>query len=79
LADAFLAVGVPCSRLVDDLVQNPQFDNFAFVGNAFAIQNIKIGIAKRRSDFVFDYLGPRFTSSPFLILPIRRISMRTEA
>jgi hypothetical protein len=48
LADFFALVGIPGTGFVDQLVGDAEFDDFAFAGNAFAVENVENRFAERR-------------------------------
>src|SRR5581483_8118282 len=56
LADALAFVAVPGAALLDQVVLHSQVDQIAFPGNAFAIDDVELSFAERRSHLVLDDL-----------------------
>ena len=68
LADTFLAIAVPGARLVDNLVFDSKLDDLAFARNAFAIENVEVGLLERRRHLVLHNLGARFRTDDLFAL-----------
>src|ERR1019366_4614686 len=56
LADAFAAIAEPGAGLFDDIFGDAEVDQIAFAGGAFAVENVKLGLAEGRGDLVLDDL-----------------------
>src|SRR5262249_46846556 len=52
LAEADLAVGEPRAGFLDDAVRDAEVEEIAFLRNAFAVEDVELGRAERRRDFV---------------------------
>src|SRR5579863_8346197 len=56
LADTLTAIAVPRPGFLDDVVRDGQVEHVALAADAFAVEDVKLSLAERRSDFVFDDL-----------------------
>ena len=66
MADFFTVVAVPCAGFFHELGVHAQFDDFAFAGNAFAVQDVKFSLFERRRYFVFDDFDAGFRTDDFV-------------
>ena len=63
------------------LLFDGQIEQIAFARNAFAVEDVELGLAERRRHFVlhdFHRVREPVTTSPSLMAAMRRMSMRTE-
>jgi hypothetical protein len=82
LADLLAVVGVPGARLFDDLGVHAHVDDLALAADAFAEQDVELGGLERGETLFLTTLtlvSLPMASSPFLMVPVRRMSRRTEA
>ena len=55
LTNALALVGIPRTRLFNDVFFNRHVDKFTALGNALTIHNINNGSLKRRCNFIFNH------------------------
>src|ERR1700761_2372829 len=62
LTNAITLVAVPGAALFDDVLRRSQIEQIAFLRNALAVDDVKLGFAERRRDLVLDHLHLRAVS-----------------
>ena len=56
LTDALALEAVPGAGLVDDIVQHGEIERVAFLGDAFAVKDVELGVTEGSGDLVLDDL-----------------------
>ena len=56
LSDALAGVAVPGAGLLDDVVGHGHVEHFAFAADAFAVEDVELGLAEGGGDLVLDDL-----------------------
>ena len=62
LAEADAVEGEPGAGLLDDAGLDAEVDQFARLGDAFAVHDVELDLLERRSDLVLDHLDPRLVA-----------------
>ena len=68
LADALALIGKPRARFLDDPCLNTEIDQFAALGDAFAIHDVEIDDLERRRHLVLDDLDPGLVADHLITL-----------
>ena len=82
LTDLLAVVGIPGTGLFQNLGIHAHVQNFTFARDAFAEQDVELGHLEGGETLFFTTLtlvSLPMASSPFLMVPVRRMSRRTEA
>jgi len=79
LTNALVLVAEPRAALVDDVALDRHVKQRAFAADAFAVHNVELCHAERRSNLVLDNLDLRVVADDFAAVFERRTSRRTEA
>src|SRR5690606_37074344 len=68
LPQALAVVGEPGARLLDHAGLDAQIEQFAGLGDAFAIHDIELDLAERRCQLVLDHLDARLVADDLIAL-----------
>src|SRR6202167_290127 len=62
LADTLAVIGEPGARLFDNAGLDAKIDQFAGLGDAFAIHDVELDLLERRRELVLDHFYPRLVA-----------------
>src|ERR1700728_643476 len=79
LAQPYAVERKPGARLLHHAGLDAEVDQFANLGNAFAIHDVELNLLERRRDLVLDHLDPRLVADHLLALLDRADTTNIEA